>query len=201
MRHDSELAFPLAWPETWKRTKWPAVSRFRTIGVGQARDGMLREFDRLGAKSVVISTNLPVRRDGLPYANERLRGDGTSGVAVYFRLAGQPRVLACDTWSSVACNMVAIRKHVEALRGIDRWGVGSVEQAFAGYARLEAAGSKSWRSILGVGPEGGLDEARARYRELAARLHPDVAGADSHDAFVEVGEAWKLAQTELGGGS
>jgi hypothetical protein len=44
---------------------------------------------------------------------------------------------ACDRWDSVADNVQAIRKTIEALRGIERWGTGDmVQRAFAGFVAL-----------------------------------------------------------------
>ena len=57
---------------------------------------------------------------------------------MYFKLDSVPEglVLACDRWLRVEDNIAAVAAHIGALRGIDRWGVGSVRQAFAGYKRL-----------------------------------------------------------------
>ena len=54
-------------------------------------------------------------------------------------------VLACDRWDRPEHNLRAIAKHVEAIRGQERWGVGSVAQAFRGYQALPSrATGKPW---------------------------------------------------------
>jgi len=88
-------------------------------------DGELR---LLGAKNVVISSNVTIARNSPP----------DPGVAIYFNLRTLRCALACDRWTAVAHNLWAIAKHIEALRGQDRWGVGSIDQAFAGYQALAA---------------------------------------------------------------
>jgi hypothetical protein len=72
------------------------------------------------------------------------------GIAVYFTLGKKRVVLACDKWAAPQENIYAIAKHVEALRGQDRWGVGSIEQAFAGYMALEERTGPSCFEILGI---------------------------------------------------
>jgi len=89
------------------------------------------EMERLGTKSWLMSCNRARRRDGQPYSDRSQPAD--TGVAVYFDLKGRQVSLACDKWNRVEDNVWAIAKHVEALRGQERWGVGSIEQAFRGY--------------------------------------------------------------------
>ncbi len=52
----------------------------------RARDDLVAELRRFGAKDVVLSTSVPLRLDGLPLAAARQPDD--PGVAVYFSLTG-----------------------------------------------------------------------------------------------------------------
>lgn len=184
-------AFPLSWPLTWPRTKNRTHSQFGRWGahpsVAKAKDALLPELRRLGASRIVVSTNVALRRDGLPYSNQKEPAD--PGVAVYFTLKNAPRVLACDRWSSVGENLYAIAKHIEALRGQDRWGVGSVEQAFAGYAALPPPSSEAdncWTTLeLPFGAS--ADQINDRYRLLAQVRHPDRGG--TQDAMAKLNKA------------
>ncbi|MBD3689093.1 molecular chaperone DnaJ [Nanchangia anserum] len=45
--------------------------------------------------------------------------------------------------------------------------------------------------VLGVSRDASDDEIKKAYRKLARKLHPDVAGADSEDAFKEVTAAYQ----------
>ena len=188
---NEQSAYPLSWPLGWPRTKTPQRSRFGTYykkpSVAAARDLLLLEVQRLSGTKVVLSTNVSLRRDGLPYSNQGEPKD--TGAAIYFELKGKPRVLACDRWSTLGDNIWAIAKHVEALRGQDRWGVGSVEQAFAGYAALPPPSSDAnncW-SVLCIPFGASVEHINAAYRELSQVRHPDRGG--SHDAMAALNKA------------
>jgi hypothetical protein len=142
------------------------------LTVAQATARLMLELDRLGAGGELLSTNLDVRLDGLPRSGQRAPED--PGVAVYFRFGGD-RCFACDRWNRVADNIAAIAAHIAAIRAIDRYGVGTMEQAFAGYAALPAS-SEEWWLVLGVGRDASADEVDSAYRRLAREHHPDVGG-------------------------
>jgi hypothetical protein len=135
---DTRLRFPANWERTplnqIRRARFSEKSLFWTV---QQLDA---EFQRLGATESRLTANLYAYRtqDGRASFDETAGPDHDAGVAVYFRLNGQDKVLACNRWDSTADNIWAIKKHVEASRGLDRWGVGSIAQAFAGYAALPA---------------------------------------------------------------
>lgn len=106
-------AYPLHWPAGWPRT--PAVERssgrFGTQQPGhvgsitthkaaeRVRD-QFKLFTRVGQpyrvppETVIISTNIPTRRDGFPRSGFRDPED--PGVAVYFELDGRQRAIPCD---------------------------------------------------------------------------------------------------------
>jgi hypothetical protein len=202
----STQRFPLAWPVGWKRTKASDRQRARfsstrksyvstgsMAGQYQRSTGQLTladalkrlqgELRRLGVYDGdwLLSTNVRLRLDGLPYSNDRPPED--PGAAVYFRLNTQDRVLACDQWDRVADNVGAIAAHIEAMRAIDRYGVGTLDQAFAGYAALPAKGD-TWRSTLGFGPDDVVtaDAVQRAFRDRARQAHPDVGGSDQQMA-------------------
>src|SRR5262245_16780076 len=164
---DDVTRFPLVWPDTWARTlphlrRRAAFHERRTVfvegggsyqkkeslSVGQAIDRLMGELRRLGVGKIIVSSNLKVRQDGRPHSQQARHLDDP-GVAVYFTVKGAPRVLACDRWLSAAENMAAIAGHIAAIRAQDRYGVGTLEQAFAGYAALPPQASHDWRIVLG----------------------------------------------------
>lgn len=143
----------------------------------KATDFLIGELDRLGAKKAVLSTNVQRRLDGRPYSNQSQPRD--PGAAVYFELKGKPVSLACDKWNRVEDNVWAIAKHIEALRGQQRWGVGSIEQAFRGYTALPAVGESSaseWWKTLGVPVNATAAQVKDAYRILVKKHHPDFGG-------------------------
>jgi hypothetical protein len=68
----------------------------------------------MGGSGVILSTNIALRNDGLPYANSREPND--PGVAVYFRYGKREMCFACDAYTTVRENAYAIAKSIEALR-------------------------------------------------------------------------------------
>lgn len=191
----SEQASPLSWPQGWPRARSRSDPKFGEQSIDVATQDVLAELGRLGARRIIISTNLRLRVDGLPYSGQPQPFD--AGVAIYFELGGKRTVLACDKWRKIQQNMRAITKHIEALRGQDRWGVGSIERAFAGYAALPAP--DDWRQILGYEPGENphITKVAERFRERAQKAHPDVPGG-SHDAMARLNRGYETARKELG---
>jgi hypothetical protein len=196
--------YPLAWPIGWGRSEHRYRSQFgkssaRKPSVAQGCDDLETELDMLGAQLTVISTNIRPTLSRRPQAGTAAASD--PGAAVYFTLDGEDRVLACDRWDLVGCNLRAIAKHVAAMRGMARWGVGSVEQAFSGYTALpETTGHIDWRRVLCVAPDDVLSEEliRMAHRSLALTRHPDRGGSDAQMATLNL--ARDLALAEIGAG-
>ncbi|WMM74440.1 DnaJ domain-containing protein [Rhodococcus pyridinivorans] len=189
-------AFPLQWPEHWPRTEHPRTSQFK-VSQHQAQQGLRHELALLGARDIVVSTNIELRRDGLPYASRKAPKD--QGVAVYFTLNGEQQCIPCDKWVSVGENMRAIEKTVEALRGLERWGAKEmVNAAFRGFKALPAEAivtpytAKPWHEVLEVSPTASIETIRAAYRSMLHRHHPDKGGSEGD--FLAVQRAWDQAQ-------
>lgn len=187
-------AYPLAWPAGWKRSTYRKAAAFksdrREVSVAIARTRLANELEMLRANNVILSTNIELRADGQPRSDRRDPTD--PGVAVYFDLKGRKTVLACDKWDRVADNIAALAKHIEAMRGMDRWGVGTLEQAFTGYRALPAP--DPWWRVLGFatpmcGGEPWTEKSVDTYYRLAAmKAHPDRPGG-SHDRMAAVNAA------------
>lgn len=190
-------ATPLQWPIGQGRTPsgQRTPSRFKAT-LTESRFGLLRELSLLGAKNVVISSNLELRRDGLPHADSREPDD--PGIAVYFdrgsSAALRPFVIACDSYNRAVSNLRAVGVTVEALRAIARHGAsGLLEQAFTGFAALPAHGSvKPWWEVLGVDVDSTQAERKAAFIALGKIHHPDVGG--DHGRMSEINEAYRQAK-------
>lgn len=166
--------FPLAWPIGRPRASSRSRSQFKVSQAAAVQD-LAYEVDRLGGSQLVISTNIELRRDGLPRADRGAPRD--PGVAVYFTWKKKPMCFACDRWESVGENVRAIGQTIGALRGIERWGSGSmIEQAFQGFAALPAP-EQAWQ-VLGVKHDAGRHEIEDAFRRLAGEFHPDRPGGD-----------------------
>jgi len=193
-------AYPLAWPVGWERTaSWQRKGAPYQVSFARARDELMRSIRLLGGTDVVISSNVPLRRDGLPYANVAEPRD--AGVAVYWTQKRKPRVMACDCWSKVRDNLRAIGLAIDGLRAVERSGASQIlERAFTGFAALPAdagaVGVPHWRDVLEYGNSPPTREAIDRhYRILAQDAHPDKGG--SNERMVELNRAREQALREV----
>jgi hypothetical protein len=196
---NTQNAYPLSWPPAWKRNSVRCSSNFGERSIDKCTREILRNLKLLGCGdwNVVISTNVPLRNDGYPRSNGTRPLD--PGVAVYFKLKNRPCVLACDKWNCVEDNLWSIAKDIEAQRGRIRWGVGSVEQAFAGYTALPApgeSGAAAWYNVLGVSADATYESALEAYRAEAMKCHPDRGG--SHEAMSRLNNSWDQARRHFG---
>lgn len=177
-------AYPLQWPSG--RERLPAhrreASAFGT-NMAKARDALFKEVELLGGRHIVLSSNVPLRKDGKPYAKFPAISD--PAVAIYFSYRDKQMCFACDRWIKVEDNMQAVRKTIEALRGIARWGTGDMLQAaFTGFTALPApivyGMKRHWRKVFNYGDGPATESAiKTIYRLCASDLHPDRNGGDA----------------------
>lgn len=189
-------AYPLSWPLGWKRTQLPERSRFGSYNnkpsIDRATRQLQDELRMLGATDLIISTNLVLRNDGLPYSRQRLPDD--RGAAVYFKWNGQSMVIACDSYDQVGCNLWAMAKTIEAMRGIDRWGCSDLlNRAFTGFKALpyEGTSGESWWEVLGISRDASQEEIRSAYRKKIKEAHPDLGG--DRALFEKIEKAYQQA--------
>lgn len=171
-------AYPLAWPAGWPRSKRKTRAAFN-MSFANARDELLNQLRLMGARYPLLSTNVPLRRDGLPYANQPEPAD--AGVAVYFMWQGKQMTFACDRWDRVRDNARAIGKTIEALRGTERWGAsGMMERAFSAFEALPAPDGgvtlSCWQ-VLDLDASANEFEIERAYRKKAKAAHPDSGGS------------------------
>lgn len=185
-------AFPLSWPTGIARTIYRKKSQFGDHSVVSAVKEIRRNITLLGARLPVVSSNIPLRMDGDPYSNPGRMQD--PGVAVYFHLKQKPYCMPCDMWSSVEENLWAVAKHIEAMRGMQRWGVGSIEQQFAGFKALAAG--EHWWDVLECRADASREIIEAQYKTRIRTAHPDLGG--SHDAMSRLNVARDEAIASLG---
>lgn len=206
-------AYPLQWPDGWPRTpddQRSSTSQFKTT-FGRALYLLRYELQQLGAGNVVISSWLPLRRDGLPREDQARRNLPDPGVAVYFTRRRQQLAIARDAFTTVHDNLRSLGLAIEAMRALERHGGGQMlERSFAGFTALPPP--RSCWEILGIGPDAtavclgdpqlGADLIGAAFRRRAAICHPDREGG-STEAMAELNRARDdaLALLQKGAGS
>ncbi len=210
-------AYPLEWPTGYPRT--PArrrePSRFhvthlskiipgvpgtgpksRVVTVAEALTRLQDQIDKLGGRLPLVSTNLELRLDGLPRSG--LPEPADPGVCVYFQLKGQAVAMPSDHFQTVAANIAAVAAHIDAVRRIERYGVGSIEQMFTSFTAIRGPGPKPWRESLGLPVNGPVSRAliQERFEMLARKYHPDQPGG-STALMSEINAARDTAYAEL----
>lgn len=191
-------AFPLSWPDGWLRAKQRRQSAYK-VTTEVALSELHSELRLMGAKHVVVSSNVPLRRDGTMYRGDHAEtAIADPGVAVYWDARdGRALVAAFDAWRTVRENVRAIGLTVAGLRAIERAGaIQLLERAYSGFARLPetAGGARSWWDVLGVARDATPAFIRSVYHRLAAEHHPDKGGNAA--VMAEINDAYRLALVE-----
>lgn len=204
---DHITSYPLTWPAGWKRTKVQEHARFskktgqysrRDVSISDAVSFVIEELGRMdvGDWNVIISTNLKLRLDGLPYSNQKDPDD--NGVSVWWKDGSKQLVIAIDKYTRAADNLYAIGKTIEAMRGIDRWGSGEIlERTFTGFEALPDLREDHWWAVLGVSSLTPADEVIAAYKKARIAAHPDKP-TGSQDKFNSVVNAYETFKNERG---
>lgn len=196
---DVPSQFPLAWPDGWPRTAahqrrdgrdifrlgtWQDRSYY-TIATASAT--LRTELERLGARNLVVSSDLKMRVDGSgPLSNQK--APENPGVAIYFSLNGDSMVMARDAFMRVEENIRSLAMAVEAMRQLERHGGGTMlKRAFSGFVALPpphaitTPAQRAWWLVLGL--DGGANpeaiqaawKARIRTATEAERLEINLA--------------------------
>lgn len=177
----SELtAFPLSWPAGYPRTARPSGAyRFYPQSLSAELGGLKDELGRMNCRNMIVSTNVPLKNNGNPYSTYDKPAD--VGVAIYFTKDNKAMSLCCDKWNTVEANLRALSMSVDAMRGLDRWGVSQImERAFMGFKALpEKAAGFPWWEVLGLSRTCTRKEIEAAYKKKIKLHHPDNGG-DPH---------------------
>lgn len=193
--------YPLQFPVGRARTQYPERSKFKPGSIFAEAQSIFRQLELMGASSIVISSNMQYRADGMPYTRQNVHD---TGVAVYFKSEdGQDQCIPCDSWITLEENMRAIWKTIEAMRGIERWGGKALmNAAFSGFKALPEAiitpppdrPHRDWWVVLGVDRNADAPAVKQAYRRAQATAHPDAGGSDADFQEVQAAyEEWKLS--------
>jgi hypothetical protein len=188
-------AYPLTWPVGYQRTQSRIASPFKQT-MEKAQQFLRREVDRMGAGKLIVSSNIPIRKDGMFYTDWMNRKIDDPGVAIYFHYQGKDISMCCDQYLRVWENVYALGKAIESIRGLERWGVSDfMARAFTGFTALPAPivpEVNIWH-ILGLpGKPETPREVTEAYRKQALELHPDRPGGEK-TKFQALQEAYDAA--------
>lgn len=199
---ESIQAYPLQWPIGWKRTpshqrtaaafrgtasrmvgpegaqRWESAKR---VTLSQGVDRVRSELRRFGVResTVVISTDLSLRQDGLPYS-QQATSKLDPGVAVYWMDGKRRRCMAIDRYNRIEDNMAAIAATLDGMRAIERHGGAEIlERAFTSFVALAAP--EQWFQVLNVSATAGRQTITDAHRRLAMQHHPDRPGGSAQE--------------------
>lgn len=196
----------------WAGPATPAASRrqaqFRAT-YPATLELLWREIAALGGRDVILQVDIAerdIRTDGLPRANARYGSN--PGVVVSFRSAHGPLRYATDAYTGWQDNLRAIALSLEALRAVDRYGVSTRGEQYAGWRALPAGNGTGFGSadqalqwmVSYYAADRGWELAEAAslppaelYRRLAKMLHPDASGPPAD--WARLGNAKQLLVT------
>lgn len=182
---------------TWRAlANWPYEPRVRAItpfrmGWEASLDSLELEVERLKGEDLVLGVVVDPAQIGI---SGMLKAGGRTafrhrGVEVSFETPSRGRLIFhTDAYANVTQNIRAIAAGLEALRAVDRYGITSTAEQYAGFAQLTAGGPDPERGRLLVERAGGIRQALMEH-------HPDRNGDPK--AFADV-QAYRL-QLEAGG--
>lgn len=151
-------------------------SRFQTSW-SRSLDKLQEEIERVDGKDVLIGAVIDddqLRLDGTPRANFRVRHPGAE---VSFTAGGRRLTFHTDRYPTLHDNIHAIASGLEALRAVERHGITTTGQQYAGFQQL-GAGDLASRGRELVQRHGGVTAA------LKA-THPDKGGNAADFAAVD----------------
>jgi hypothetical protein len=188
-------AFPLCWPHHVPRTAPERrISGSFMVTPGQAMEELVKEVRLSGGRDLILSSNVPLRRDGLPYANAREPAD--PGVAVYFTRKGQQVCVPCDSYDRVWKNIRAIGLSIKDMRGPEMRGCAAItDAAYTGFLALPAPTARRWHEVLNVPPGASVDVISQARKQAARQPGADMAEINAaHDEGMAIRRAETAAK-------
>lgn len=163
-------------------TRWPypeqtrIPSRFQTSW-GKSLDKLTDEIQRVGGTDVLIGIVVAddqLRLDGVPKAGFKVLHAGAE--VSFTDEAGRRLTFHTDRYPSLHDNLHAIASGMEALRAVERYGITTTGQQYAGFQMLGAGEVDRGRQLVEL--HGGVTAA------LKA-THPDKGGNAADFAAVD----------------
>jgi hypothetical protein len=161
--------------ETWPGDLRTDAQRVRSLFDSSYSDTLVlldRELRMLRAKVAVVQLAInegQVRKDGKLRASANPDHPGV--ILTFDTDAGHFRY-AADRFTHWHANLRAIALGLEALRKIERYGIGAGSEQYTGFLQLEPSNGMTTREQA----EAFITEHGGTYRNAARKLHPDTGG-------------------------
>jgi hypothetical protein len=186
------------WPETPAYNR-VSGSRFKAYW-SQTVDELQRELGMLGVSQGVLEVDVEgsraIRRDGWIYEDAKVL---SPRVVLRFSMADQGAlVYKCDQYTDWKANVRAIRLGLEALRAVDRHGITSKREQFAGFKELPSTTGPTMTTtraaevIAGSGDRAAIalilsdpEMAKGAARVAVRKAHPDTGGTSEQFHIVQ----------------
>lgn len=123
----------------------------------------------------VVTDEAAIRIDGQLRADAKMRHPGAE---VSFEVDGRRLVFHTDAYNVLQSNLRAIALGLESLRAVDRYGITSSAEQYAGFAQLTAGEPIEERGRKLVEAAGSVTEALKRH-------HPDHGGDEADFVAVQ----------------
>jgi hypothetical protein len=183
--------------EIWPGKRTPEYGRKPSPLKGswaRTLEELSRELGMLGARNVTFRLDVReshLRQDGQMRADARPKDPGVLLEFVAARLPGEPRlVYKCDRYKFWQDNLLHIALGLESLRRVDRYGITSASEQYAGFKALpsntaptlttaEAAGIlEAYSNVPALQIHREVASAKEAARTAVFRTHPDRNNGD-----------------------
>lgn len=176
-------------PILWKSLdSWPGEFAHRRkrsafeAGFGATLDLLDRELRQLSATDIVIEMDLTPGQMRVDGTGPKARSQAPPPVKLSFTSKHGPLVYATDRFDAWQDNLRAIALGLEALRKVDRYGISTRGEQYAGWAQLEAGGPSREEAITVVADIARMTfdqvdgDLKRGWRQALIRSHPDHGG-------------------------
>lgn len=196
-------------PQPWTRPATPKTQRkhgnFRT-SYTRTLDKLQYELEKIGATEILFECSFhanQIRLDGWPKANQ---SPEYNGIAVSFNHPEVGRVeYVTDRYFLWQDNLHAIALTLEALRGVERWGVVASGQQYTGFKAITSGngegkrGAASWIARLVAGEPLSGDVSNGASVKLYRDVLLEEASAENESKRSIIKAARKKAHPDTGG--
>jgi hypothetical protein len=184
---------PLTHPGTERSQLY---SPFRSTWA-QTKQLLRQELAHLNAKQIVLELDFgeaDLRLDGEPRAG---RAAKSPAVAISFESKHGPLRYACNRFTKWQDNVRAIALGLEALRKVDRYGIGQSGEQYRGWKAIENSSEDPLEVLVRFAADDvliGDPSPELLYRLAIKRTHPDRGGSREHfDAVQAAREALRAS--------